>query len=179
MALDLKELVKDCLGPLPRVCQEQVLLDMERARMTAEDANAQSGHAKARMANRLTASRNLIEDARVDAIMAAESGGTRENFRVALIGVNNTLVEAWRATYGIHPIPDDTDIEASESEDEQEQEEEDEEAALHCVLCRTSGGHRMYFNMEPQGRWAGLAPGARIVCDRCYRDDMGEVESFF
>ncbi len=34
---DLKNMVQDCLGPLPRVCQEQVLLDMERARMQAED----------------------------------------------------------------------------------------------------------------------------------------------
>ena len=71
--------------------------------------------------------------------------------------------------------PDDT-VMAAGSEEESEADDDD---ALHCVLCRTSGGHRMYFNMEPQGRWAGLAPGARIVCDMCYRDDMGEVESFF
>ena len=37
---DLKELVKASLGPLPTVCQEQVLLDMERARMQAEDNRA-------------------------------------------------------------------------------------------------------------------------------------------
>ena len=37
MASDLKELIKESLGPLPRVCHEQVMLDMERARMTAED----------------------------------------------------------------------------------------------------------------------------------------------
>ncbi len=30
-------MVKDCLGPLPKVCQEQVLLDMEQSRMLAED----------------------------------------------------------------------------------------------------------------------------------------------
>ena len=35
---DLKIMVKDCLGPLPRVCQEQVLLDMERSRMLAADS---------------------------------------------------------------------------------------------------------------------------------------------
>ncbi len=34
----LGSIIKEALGPLPRVCQEQVLLDLERARMTAEDA---------------------------------------------------------------------------------------------------------------------------------------------
>ena len=37
---DLKELVKASLGPLPTVCQEQVLLDMERARMQVEEKKA-------------------------------------------------------------------------------------------------------------------------------------------
>jgi len=37
---DIKELVKATLGPLPTVCQEQVLLDMERTRMPAEDNRA-------------------------------------------------------------------------------------------------------------------------------------------
>ena len=37
---DIKELVKASLGPLPTVCQEQVLLDMERARMATEDGLA-------------------------------------------------------------------------------------------------------------------------------------------
>ena len=36
----LGDLVKASLGPLPTVCQEQVLLDMERARMQAEDNRA-------------------------------------------------------------------------------------------------------------------------------------------
>jgi hypothetical protein len=37
---DIKELVKTTLGPLPTVCQEHVMLDMERARMQAEDNKA-------------------------------------------------------------------------------------------------------------------------------------------
>ena len=37
---DIKELVKATLGPLPTVCQEQVMLDMERAKMQAEDDRA-------------------------------------------------------------------------------------------------------------------------------------------
>ena len=37
---DIGEIVKASLGPLPTVCQEQVLLDLERARMQAEDNRA-------------------------------------------------------------------------------------------------------------------------------------------
>ena len=33
----LGRIVEEALGPLPQVCQEQVILDLERARMTAED----------------------------------------------------------------------------------------------------------------------------------------------
>ena len=33
----LGNIVAQAVGPLPQVCQEQVLLDMERARMSAED----------------------------------------------------------------------------------------------------------------------------------------------
>ncbi len=35
---DVKIMVQDALGPLPKVCQEQVLLDMERSRTLAEDS---------------------------------------------------------------------------------------------------------------------------------------------
>ena len=37
---DIGDIVKASLGPLPTVCQEQVMLDMERARMQAEDNRA-------------------------------------------------------------------------------------------------------------------------------------------
>ena len=37
---NIGDLVKAALGPLPTVCQEQVLLDMERARMGKEDKEA-------------------------------------------------------------------------------------------------------------------------------------------
>ena len=37
---DIGDIVKATLGPLPTVCEEQVLLHMERARMQAEDNRA-------------------------------------------------------------------------------------------------------------------------------------------
>ena len=59
-------------------------------------------------------------------------------------------------------------------------ETDEEEEDAHCVLCGSmDGNNRSFFNMEPEGRWAGLAPGARIVCSVCFRQDMGRVESFF
>ena len=42
---DVKIMVKDCLGPLPKVCQEQVLLDMEQSRMMAEDSRCRLNQA--------------------------------------------------------------------------------------------------------------------------------------
>ena len=42
---DLKIMVQDALGPLPRVCQEQVLLDMEQSRMMAEDSRCRLNQA--------------------------------------------------------------------------------------------------------------------------------------
>ena len=37
MTSTLGNIVAQAVGPLPHVCQEQVLLDLERARMSAED----------------------------------------------------------------------------------------------------------------------------------------------
>ena len=49
-----------------------------------------------------------------------------------------------------------------------------------CVLCRSLDGNtRNFLEMRAEGRWAGLAHGARIVCSICYPGDMGRIESFF
>ena len=143
MASDLKELVKESLGPLPRVCQEQVLLDMERARMFAEDAHAATERwycAKARLDHRVEVSRGLIEEARQTAITAADSGGTRENFRVALINVNNTLVDAQRATDGTDSeMESESDQESDTRQDEMETETESDTVRVprtsFCEVC--------------------------------------------
>ena len=129
MASDLKELVKESLGPLPRVCQEQVLLDMERARMFAEDAHAATERwycAKARLDHRVEVSRDLIEEARHTAITAADSGGARENFRVALINVNNTLVDARRALTGSDSTSSEMESESDQESDTRQDEMETE-----------------------------------------------------
>ena len=48
---DISEIVKASLGPLPTVCQEQVLLDLERARMQAEDNRMQAETNKTALAH--------------------------------------------------------------------------------------------------------------------------------
>ena len=59
--------------------------------------------------------------------------------------------------------------------DEKEEEESDGEAIV-CVLCRRSrSGRRQLFTMAMGGRWAGLAPGARVVCSDCRTEALGPV----
>ena len=48
---DISEIVKASLGPFLTVCQEQVLLDLERARMQAEDYRTQAESNKAALAH--------------------------------------------------------------------------------------------------------------------------------
>ena len=49
---------------------------------------------------------------------------------------------------------------------------------LVCVLCRQYSPIMMY-QMAPEGRWANLEPGARVVCFNCYEDTTGRPESFW
>ena len=99
-------------------------------------------------------------------------------------------LSAWIRRHETHAMPDDSGDRLSDvSENAEESDHPDEDASdegseadddLHCVLCRSLDGNtRNFFNMRPAGRWAGLAPGARIVCSSCYREDMGEIDSFF
>ena len=71
------------------------------------------------------------------------------------------------------------DYSDEEEAEEEEEEESDGEAAIVCVLCRRSrSGRRRLFTMAAVagGRWAGLAPGARVVCSDCRTEALGLVE---
>ena len=64
-------------------------------------------------------------------------------------------------------------------EEEEEEEEESDGEVIVCVLCRRSrSGRRQLFTMAAVagGRWAGLAPGARVVCSDCRTEALGPVE---
>ena len=185
MASDLQGLVKECLGPHLRVCPEQVVRDMERARMTAEDyrqGNAPCEHNPNFLTwRKLEHCRKLrMEDADQTIKNIADVVKWHENGQTDASGRPLTDEDCFtqiRAEVQAHGFLNSSDDEMSDEEpDDTSMADDDgseEESEVHCALCNTSGDHRMYFNMEPQGRWAGLAPGARIVCDMCYRDDMG------
>ena len=172
MASDLKELVKECLGPLPRGFQDQITLDLERARMTAEDARAlaeQRYWANARMEDDMEVSRDLIEEARQTAITAANSGGTRYNFRVALIGVNNTLVHAWRATNGTRrEMESESDQESDTSQYEMETETASDTfrapRTSFCEVCDNYFGERFVVWYDRP-----FAHEGRNLYSACYR----------
>ena len=166
------------------------MLDMERARMTAEDyrqGNARCDHNPNFMTWRaLEHWRELrMEEAgqllatMLDVVRQSETRQTDASGR-PLTGED--YFAQIRAAVQAHALSIESGAETSDEEMSDDPfllDEEDEEADLHCVLCSTLPGNRMNFIMEPQGRWAGLAPNDRIVCDMCYRDDMGEVHSFF
>ena len=119
------------------------MLDLERARMTAEDARADAARMRERIieAQAIAMSTTMIVDV------------TRRDLRDALIETSDALGEAIGARNR------ETDEEMSDEDDTvmaaEEESESDDDDALHCVVCRNIGGHRMYFYMEP--RVAGLA----------------------
>ena len=76
--------------------------------------------------------------------------------------------------------PVEADVDGGDDDDDDADDDEGGEG-MDCVLCHLPrSGDRRLFNMQPVGRWAGLAPGARIICSTCYhdrRDEMGLIES--
>ena len=95
---------------------EEVVRDLERARMTAEDLRGASistygnpphirtwrefgierNEMTATLGDRMGRAEDLMEHARAGALRAVDSNGSREDFRVALIRTNNILVVAVR-----------------------------------------------------------------------------------
>ena len=153
----LCSIVKEALGPMPRVCQETVLLDLERARMTAEDLRSaaispypifqpqdpryrlrtwrevgiERNEMTSTLSDRMGRSEGLIEEARAGALRAADSNGTRNYYRVALISISNLLVDASRA------MRDEESDEESDHSDEVSDEEMSSEADVgsYCEAC--------------------------------------------
>ena len=160
----LGSIVSEALGPQPRVCQETVLLDLERARMTAEDLrmtaenlrsaaispystnndprnprltwrecyierheefisrDAMNSRRRLTMRDQMHEAAGLSEVARDRARIATDSNGDREDLRVALIDIQNILVDARRALH-------DEDSESDERSDEEMSDEESDGAS--------------------------------------------------
>ena len=145
---------------------ETLKRDMERARMQAEDIRSYAGEVAVDLRG---AQQEML------AIIDADPPPSRAVLSTALRRANNAMVDAYR-----NLVPHGEDEDEMEAASESEEEDHDPADDLHCVLCHsTNGNERNFYNMEPEGRWAGLAPGARIVCSVCFHQDMGRVESFF
>ena len=98
---DLKKMVQDCLGPLPRVCPEHVLLDMERARMQAEDLRgllSQVNEALGEQEDERNEERDLVQYAMDQATVTLRRHlnrtGLSQRSREELTSVYNLLSEA-------------------------------------------------------------------------------------
>ena len=94
---DVKKMVQDCLGPLPRVCPEHVLLDMERARMQAEDLRgllSQVNEALGEQEDQRNEERDLVQDAMVTLRQHLDRTGLSQRSREELTSVYNLLSEA-------------------------------------------------------------------------------------
>ena len=159
--------------------QEAAMLrqDLERTRMELEDAR-----------RALVSPYPATQDPRGRCLTWQEWGEGRQE-------VLDRLEELWhqgrqevidRIEELHHPIApvglggdDDDAVDESMESDDDDDDEEDE--GIVCVLCLTYHDDYTgeFFYMVPQGHWAGLAPGARIVCSYCYRGVMGEIESVF
>jgi hypothetical protein len=79
---DIGDIVKAALGPLPTVCQEQVLLDLERAKMQAEDERAaliRTDKKIQRMGDQRERALPLLTVVRDELIHVYESSGVNEH----------------------------------------------------------------------------------------------------
>ena len=157
-------------------CVEALKREMERARMQAEDIRAHAGTWNSTTQDNIRAlMQNVaadIRDAQQETFAIINTSPSRADLSTALRRANNAMVDTYRNLMPNEEDDDDMEV-ASESEEAVDDDD------LHCVICLSANGERYFYHMEPEGRWVGLAPGARIVCSVCFRDDMGRVESFF
>jgi len=69
---------------------------------------------------------------------------------------------------------------ASDTGRDELSDDDESEVDLSCSLCGSLDiSTREFFDMVPEGRWAGLPPGARTVCSRCYSRDLGRIRSLW
>ena len=169
MASDLSALIKESLGPLPRVCQDQVLPDLERSRMTAEDFR--QGNARMHRYVDVRGNNEIGTWRQMDRIRVENMTEMAQTFKniadiVKRYETGQTDASGIALTHEDCFTQIQTEVQALgiSSDDEMSDEEELEE--VQCVLCHIMIGEHVL--MASEGRWAGLAHDDRIVCDQCF-----------
>ena len=171
MASDLKGLVKECLGPLPRVCQEQVILDLERARMTAEDyrqGNARCEHNPNFLTwRKLEQCRKLREEDAdqtisniADVVRWHVNGQTNASGRLL---TDEDCFAQIRAEVQAHGLLNSSDDEMSDEEEEEDDEEEDEDTRP-LITPR--------WRQENSEEWDRLWNLNRTECPMCHETEV-------
>ena len=160
----------------------EVLRDLERARMTAED------HRGARFSPyQLPEQKRQLTWKEVGKVHIQRCVHFRDNvIQPALLALTEAraMIRTQQTNAAYNQIidaerlleeEDDTNVSDTDMEDS----DTDSDDGPHCVICRSSDRNtRDFFMMVPAGRWEGIAPGGRIVCSLCRREDMGAVEFF-
>ena len=177
MASDLKGLIQESLGPLPRVCQEQVLLDLERARMTAEDyrqGNARCEHnpnfltwrkleecRKLAIENTDQTMKNIADVVKWHDTGVNEHGVTMDDVDC----FEQIRTEVQESGYLAEESEEDDAMDGPE--EETTHESDDEHAVFQCVLCERMVCGPQACVVLPEGRWAGLPDDQCRLCQQC------------
>ena len=150
-----------------RAVVHELLLDRERVAMANEDA-------RSFLAQRYYTASQQAPDGIFPRMTWEAAYARRHN---DLLLARNALRAVQRAMrQGHDQLAEDlmaAELGSSSEEEEGDSERSDEEA-LFCVLCERR--RRRIIQMAPRGRWAGLVPDARLVCNECHTEAMGPIE---
>ena len=149
----------------------EVLRDLERARMTAEDYRGAmfSPYPFPEQNRQLT----WKQVGKVHIMRCVHFRDNVVQPAVDMLGEARAMIRTQQTNTAYNKIIEAEGVLREESDTDMD------ETGPHCVLCRSSDRNtRNFFSMVPAGRWEGIAPGGRIVCSLCRREDMGAIEFF-
>ena len=157
------------------------MLDMERARMTAEDyrqGNAVMDRWVDSRGNEQSVTWRRVEDRREVAVQliatmldVVKQSETRQTDASGRPLTGEDYFAQIRAAVQAHDLSIESGAEISDEESsDEEMSDEEEVEEVQCVLCHIMIGRHVVMADQP-GRWAGLAYHDRIVCRQCYDAD--------
>ena len=165
----------------------EVLCDMERARMTAEDyrgavlspypagCHTTDSHQRLKTWKEFGKERNRRCDHVTFNVIEPATEALEQMRRDMRLNCAEALETAHNEICRIQSILREEDEETSEDD-----EETSDDDGIRCIVCETVSSPD-WFNIVPAGSLPDVAPGTRIVCGSCYAANpaIGEVDSFF